>query len=246
LFVWDGTVLILGTFSKKRQPNESSSKSLFIAGISFLMALAILVSFIDRATESNSRVPTASKNIYQQQVQMALFLRKHFPSTRVVLNDIGAIGYMSDVHIFDVMGLATNFPLQITSAEKSAFLAAAVERFGAEIAVTYEHAFPKPPGGASDTWHIVARWRIKGNYACASDNVVWRAGDKRTASLLLQKLKLFKKELPEDLIVTYADVQAESGHPKYHRCQRGTRSEAFTKSFIPKDDSFFCVRLLIC
>ncbi len=48
-----------------------------------------------------------SKNIYEQQIQSARFLKKYYNRSKVVANDIGAICYFSDIHLLDIAGLGS-------------------------------------------------------------------------------------------------------------------------------------------
>ncbi len=47
------------------------------------------------------------KNIYEQQIQSAKFLQAYYNESKVVVNDIGAITYFTDIHLLDTAGLAS-------------------------------------------------------------------------------------------------------------------------------------------
>src|SRR5690606_13296949 len=49
----------------------------------------------------------ASKNIYEQQYQMARFVQKYYPKASICANDIGAMCFFSDIKLFDMFGLAS-------------------------------------------------------------------------------------------------------------------------------------------
>lgn len=49
--------------------------------------------------------PQATRNIYGQQYQMALFLKKFYQGKAVAANDIGAISYLADIDCLDLWGL---------------------------------------------------------------------------------------------------------------------------------------------
>ncbi len=51
--------------------------------------------------------PVASKNIYDQQIQLADFLHKYYRNAKVVANDIGAITYFNNIHLLDTYGLGS-------------------------------------------------------------------------------------------------------------------------------------------
>src|SRR5205085_2532339 len=74
--------------------------------VAFGVACAALVVGIGYRSLKALRVtPIASQNIYQQQFQMAQFLRRYYPGETVVANDIGAITYFADIHLVDLFGL---------------------------------------------------------------------------------------------------------------------------------------------
>ena len=69
----------------------------------FLLTLPITA----RGLGAFTTTVVASGNIYDQQYQMASFVREYYAGRGVVLNDIGAVTYLSDVHLTDLMGLGT-------------------------------------------------------------------------------------------------------------------------------------------
>jgi hypothetical protein len=50
--------------------------------------------------------PQASRNIYEQQYQMGMFLKRCYPGKAVAVNDICAVSYLADVRLVDLLGLA--------------------------------------------------------------------------------------------------------------------------------------------
>ena len=48
-----------------------------------------------------------SKNIYEQQIQAARFLQTYYNDSKIAANDIGAISYFTDIHLFDIVGLGS-------------------------------------------------------------------------------------------------------------------------------------------
>ena len=53
-----------------------------------------------------AKVPISCHNIYEQQYQMGLFLRRFYEGKGVAANDVGAIDYLADIHLYDTFGLA--------------------------------------------------------------------------------------------------------------------------------------------
>ncbi len=51
-------------------------------------------------------LPQCTTNIYEQQYQMGLFVRRYYQNSTVALNDIGAVNFLADIHCLDLLGLA--------------------------------------------------------------------------------------------------------------------------------------------
>lgn len=145
------------------------------------------------------QVPQCTTNIYQQQYQMALFIRKYYQGSSVALNDIGAVDELTDIHLLDLWGLAS---LQVAKARRN-------NRYGAEeiagfadhaqvrIAIIYNAWF-----GASvpSTWVRLGTWTIRNNLVAGSDTVSIYAVQRNEVPHLAQCLRDFYRQLPADVI----------------------------------------------
>ena len=68
----------------------------------YLIGITCLLGFIpvfDRAFSSFRDLQIASRNIYEQQYQMALFCEEYYSNEGVVINDIGAVSYFSNSYV---------------------------------------------------------------------------------------------------------------------------------------------------
>jgi hypothetical protein len=158
------------------------------------------------------KTPVASRNIWQQQYQMGLFLRDHYPQAAVAANDIGAIDYLADLHLVDLFGLASRDVLRAKlGGEWQSNLAGALDSLtsagGARIAVIYDTWFGYNPdeGTASvpPGWIRVADWTIPGNVVCGGATVTWYALLPEEAAGLRTALLEFAARLPEQVAVRY-------------------------------------------
>ena len=68
-----------------------------------------------------------------------------------------------------------------------------------KIAVLYEHWF-EPYGGLPPQWIKAGEWTIQNNVVCGGDTVSFYAVDTSEKDILIQHLKEFSLNLPEDVI----------------------------------------------
>ena len=162
------------------------------------LAIAILP-ITGRGVASLAATPAASANIFGQQVQMAAFLRAYYGGERVVVNDIGAVAYLSDVRLVDLVGLGSldvarakgmriDQPLSRPQME--------VLTEGARIAIVYDDWFA---AALPITWRRAGRWRIHDNHVCAKDTVSFYAIARGEDEALAAHLRSFAARLPANV-----------------------------------------------
>lgn len=145
---------------------------------------------------------TASVNIFEQQYQMALFLKKYYHRQHVALNDIGLTVFVGNVIPIDLVGLSER---RVARARRSkAFttdsIRAVVEGYNPRIAVLYESWFTDEMVLPSE-WVQVRSWRIANNIVCGDDVVSFYAIDTSAVDLLKLQLKEFEQGLPATVAV---------------------------------------------
>jgi hypothetical protein len=163
------------------------------------------------ATAAIWKTPVAARNIWQQQYQMGSFLKEYYPQGRVAANDIGAIDYLADLHLTDLIGLADREVLVTRMRgdwvrDMPGSLATAVSADGARIAVIYDGWFnynPKTGAAVPAQWVRVASWTIPGNVVCGGATVTWYAIVPEEAAGLRSALEQFQARLPEAVTVQY-------------------------------------------
>jgi hypothetical protein len=145
------------------------------------------------------QVPQCANNIYEQQYQMALFVRKYYQGSSIALNDIGAVNYYADIHCLDLWGLAS---LPVAKAKRShhyelAEVASFSQQANVRIAILYDEWFA---GMLPPEWVRVGTWTIRNNMVAANDTVSFYAADPAEAARLVQCLREFSAQLPADVI----------------------------------------------
>ncbi len=186
----------------KKPSCDSVLKCVFL--ILFLVIMGF--PFFWRAGAGLMNAPTASKNIYEQQIQMAKFLRYYYPTKAVAVNDIGAISYFSNIKLIDLRGLASKEMAKAIISHKVDIetIQKVVDQKKGQIAVVYDKWYRK--NGASilpHQWVKVAEWTISNNKVCAGDTVSFYSIGKNTEKMLHLDLKKYEKELPSGVAVKY-------------------------------------------
>jgi hypothetical protein len=167
------------------------------------LAFIGLVIMTGRGVASYIRVPYATVNIYEQQIQMGLFLDKYYNGQVIAANDIGAISYFSNATIVDLMGLSsqevTELMLQGNRTTES-IRRLCIDK-NVKIAMVYDFWFngihgPKLPS----EWKKVGEWEIIENLACMSPVVSFYAVDPAEETNLRNNLIDFNDDLPARVI----------------------------------------------
>lgn len=139
-------------------------------------------------------------NIYEQQYQMGLFIKKYYNKHTIAANDIGAISYLAEVHMIDLWGLANN---EVTIARKggywnSEFLQSLVTKNNTSIAVVYESWFDKALTGK---WIKAGTWEVSYSFMLGDTKVTFYAIDPGEAVKLKENLAAFRAQLAKDIKV---------------------------------------------
>lgn len=169
-----------------------------------ILILAILTPFFKREYFALWMLPHASKNIYQQQIQMAKFVRENLNEDTIALNDIGAVCYFTNIKCVDLVGLGTLEVLQAKKSEK--FNTSFIEKFANEnnvtMAIIYDYWFTgniSPP----TSWIKIGEWQIFNNVVCGSEVVSFYVVDKSRLNELKSKFAAFSNNLVKGVLVKY-------------------------------------------
>jgi hypothetical protein len=160
---------------------------------------ASLIPLIVRGLTSCLTLPTASRNIFEQQYQMGSFLRTYYPTESVAVNDIGAVTYLTDVHLLDLAGLASNEVLLLK--KERAYTTERIQQLCAEhgvrIAIIYDPWLQRgETQGVPSGWTKLCEWKIFDNIVCSSDVVSFYATNRSDANDLATHLHQYRALLP--------------------------------------------------
>ncbi len=154
-----------------------------------------------RSVRGMARVPLACHNIFEQQMQMAYFIHRFYEGQGVAANDVGAIDYLADIRLFDIVGLANIDVLRALRANRydRAVVAREMARYQVRVVVIYD-VFATAFGGPLPGWTPVGRWTIRDNVVCASNTVTFYAPDAALVPELVRALQEFAPALPASVI----------------------------------------------
>jgi hypothetical protein len=169
-----------------------------------------------RGYQAITHIPQASQNVFDQQYQMGLFLRRFYPDASVAVNDIGAVAYLDNPHLLDLWGLASLSVAKIES--KAPITPTEIERLATSkkvvVAIVYKRLFKNGVigrGGLPKQWTQVGKWTLVNNYMSADSTVSFFATRPSGVAPLVAHLRQFSNSLPR------AVVQSGKYIKKIHR-----------------------------
>jgi len=176
----------------------------WIGGVVFAGIGALLLKpHFSRGIDAWNEIPMASRNIYEQQYQMGLFLQKYYPVAIVAANDIGAISFLTNIKVLDLVGLASADVLKLKmhhqySQEQAEML---LQHTGVQIAVVYDSWLYKSGFDANSMgWKKMGEWKIQNNVVCGSDKVSFYSVQPKEEILLQRHLQEYSGILPRTII----------------------------------------------
>ena len=201
-FRYEAYLLVFGIYACTLGLSGLGAHSIRYAIAYGIAALALAACFQGRVFDALWLPRFASQNIHDQQYQMGLFAKQYLSRNTVVLNDIGAVGYLSDARVVDFFGLST---IEVARAKVKheytrEFRRALAAKYGARMAILYKKEFAetntRSGGGLPAEWTEVGSWKIPDNRICWSDTVTFYAVDPAYKNDLIADLKQFSPRLP--------------------------------------------------
>jgi hypothetical protein len=148
------------------------------------------------------QTPKMTNNIYEQQYQMAKFVKKYYNNSAIGLNDIGAVSYFTDAKTIDLWGLAY-LPISQKIRKHdytSEDIRTAAKENNIKIAIVYDSWFSTDDGSLIPSeWIKTGTWQIKDNIIAGDDLVFFYAVNSFEAEMLVSNLKNFSEELPKSV-----------------------------------------------
>jgi hypothetical protein len=160
--------------------------------------------FADRAIRACVLTQKAMNDRYFEHIQPARFLVEYYPTSTVVVNDIGAVAYYTACHLLDMYGLGNMEPVRYRMA-KSGYTKEQVKDWtstqDAEIAIL-QVQWDEVSSRIPDSWVKVAEWEIPRNVIFKDTRIGFFAVKPETADALASHVFAFRSKLPESINVT--------------------------------------------
>lgn len=167
--------------------------------------LLLIIPFSMRFVPMIKNQPKASKNIYDQQIQLADFLHQYHKNSKVIANDIGAITYFNNIHLLDTYGLGSIEVAKLRKEDHGKFTdnkklqtyiynTANLENF--ELALVFDEWVKMP-----DYFTKVGTLTITENYMAGGTTVSFYSVKKENAPKLREQLSTFARSAPKDVII---------------------------------------------
>jgi len=148
-------------------------------------------------------VPTTTRNIYEQQYQMGMFLKDYYKGSAVALNDIGTSNYFAGIKCIDLWGLSN---MEISKQRRTGnFNEQSIREItlknNVRIAIVYDSWFEEDGSLILPReWIKAGEWKISDNIIAGDDVVSFYAVNTAEESELIKNLKLFSGKLPQSVM----------------------------------------------
>ena len=164
-----------------------------------ILTLLLLYSIGLRSVKSFAAGTRAMVNIYEQQVQAALFVKKFYNSVCIGAVDVGAIAYFSECKLLDIWGLGSIeiARLRLKHRHHLYQMHRVFEKNKMQIAIVYGKGYNYPK------WHKSGSWIIKNNTVCDNDTIDFLSVSPFESQPLISNLKSFEPLLPKTVSAIY-------------------------------------------
>jgi hypothetical protein len=193
-------VLGLGLFA--RQISDWASRPPPVARLLALAAFAIVLSV--RYAVISVMTPVGALNVYQQQAQVARFVRDYYRRP-VGVNDLGYVAWRSDSYVLDFVGLASLEAFraqQLHPDDAGAWIGPLTDKHHVRFAAIYDAWFKNLPS----SW-VPCGWLHLGSkrITTSMDTVTFYALDGETRAALAPELHAWMASLPPSTRFELAD-----------------------------------------
>lgn len=167
-----------------------------------LVFLVVFIFFAFKSFRGMYQTPQMTNNIYEQQYQMAKFVKKYYDNSPVGLNDIGAVSYFTGAKTIDLWGLAylpISQKIRMHDYTTDDIRNAAKEN-NMKIAIVYESWFSTDDGSLIPSeWIRMGVWKIQDNIIAGDDEVSFYAINEDEVFHLGRNLSEYSDSIPSSV-----------------------------------------------
>lgn len=207
-FRYEAYLVSLGIFTIGVSLSELSGEVVFRSlrpsvlrrhAIIALLVLFASLAFLQRGTVAWQTIPGGTRDVYDQQYQIAMFLDRFYDGESVALNDIGAANYYANVRSLDLLGLAN---IDVARARRNqtfdaGWVSESAQSRNVKVAIVYERWLGEY---IPSTWVKVGEWHIRQTVTAGDDTIAFYARNSADASELAENLTTFASHLPADVV----------------------------------------------
>ena len=205
LIRYEAYLVVIILFAIAPFADEVFQKKIENQVLKFAVIILLLITFSIRFVPMLKHQPTASKNIFDQQIQLAGFLHKYHRNDKVIANDIGAITYFNNIHLLDTYGLGSIEVAKLRKEDHGKFTdnkklqgyiynTAKLQDF--EVALVFEEWVKMP-----DYFTKVGTLTIQNNYMSGGTTVSFYSVKKENNDKIRSQLAEFSRQTPKDVII---------------------------------------------
>jgi hypothetical protein len=177
-----------------------------VSYLAFGIVGVVLYVLVPRSYVAHAEAIQGTKNIFEQQVQMAGFLNTYCYDCRVAAGDIGAITYFTNIDLLDMAGLGSYevIKLQKNGQFNSQSVNAMLNREQSDLILKYDNRyvdlhFPD--------YQLIGQWTIQNNVVCGGETVNFYAKAEKAKVYKEMFDEYTQQRLPPDVIVTLQSLQ---------------------------------------
>ena len=184
-----------------------------VSTVAVLALLLAVLPMASRASEAVAGFRISAYNVFEQQYQMAGFLKRYYNGASIAANDVGAINYVNDIHCLDLAGLCNRDVFGLKRRRK--FNTQAMDMLATaahvRVALVYRTWFDGKAGPAIPAnWTRVGEWHIADNAFLGGDTVTFYAVQPAETEYLGWSLRDFSSRLPAGVIQTIPPARRDS------------------------------------
>ncbi|GGG47856.1 EpsG family protein [Epilithonimonas arachidiradicis] len=209
LIRYEAYLVVIVLFAITPFINEVFNKNATNKILKFGTVFLLLVTLYMRFGTMLEKQKVASKNIFDQQIQLAGFLHQYYRNSKVIANDIGAITYFNNIHLLDTYGLGSIGVAKLRKSDHGKFTDnKALQQYvydtaknqNFDVALVFEEWVKMP-----DYFSKVGTLTIPDNYMAGGKTVSFYSVQKENTQRLRNQLIQFSKQTPKDVIIKIVD-----------------------------------------